>query len=462
MVESKKEKEGVAMPARTLTQGSITRQLIGLTLPLLLGNLIQQFYNTVDMMIVGQVAGETPFAAIGVAGSLMSLFTCLLIGFNMGCSILFANRFGAQDFDGLRHTLFTTGVILAGVTVLLTGLGLVFLDTLIALIQTPTELRADCRVYLFWILLGLAFTALYNLCATLLQALGKTQVTLLALAVAMVTNIGLDLLFVAVFQLSAAGAALATILAQCLSAVVCLVYLYKTFPQLRLTRRDMVLEKRCILQASSYGSVSALQQSSLYFGKLLVQSTVNAMGAAAVTAFTAASCVDNLILAFGDSGIAALAVFVAQNDGAHCDRRITQGIRQGWRLMMGTSAVLGLLVFVLRGQAMTLLVPEGNAQAVTAACQYLGIMCVCYLLAFWADTNQGYFRGSGHISYAFYVTLLQIGLRVLFTYLLPRELGVTAVAAATGLGWVAMIAAQTLLKRGLTRPRGSVKALETA
>lgn len=114
------------MPARTLTQGSITRQLIGLTLPLLLGNLIQQFYNTVDMMIVGQVAGETPFAAIGVAGSLMSLFTCLLIGFNMGCSILFANRFGAQDFDGLRHTLFTTGVILAGVTVLLTGLGLVF------------------------------------------------------------------------------------------------------------------------------------------------------------------------------------------------------------------------------------------------------------------------------------------------------------------------------------------------
>ena len=93
------------MPAHTLTQGGITRQLIGLTLPLLLGNLIQQFYNTVDMMIVGQVAGQTPFAAIGVAGSLMSLFTCLLIGFNMGCSILFANRFGARDFAGLRRTV---------------------------------------------------------------------------------------------------------------------------------------------------------------------------------------------------------------------------------------------------------------------------------------------------------------------------------------------------------------------
>ena len=273
------------MPARTLTQGSITRQLIGLTLPLLLGNLIQQFYNTVDMMIVGQVAGETPFAAIGVAGSLMSLFTCLLIGFNMGCSILFANRFGAQDFDGLRHTLFTTGVILAGVTVLLTGLGLVFLDTLIALIQTPIELRADCRVYLFWILLGLAFTALYNLCATLLQALGKTQVTLLALAVAMVTNIGLDVLFVAVFQLSAAGAALATILAQCLSAVVCLVYLYKTFPQLRLTRRDMVLEALSPpgQQLRFRVRLAAVQPvlASCWWAQ------INAMGAAAVTAFTA-------------------------------------------------------------------------------------------------------------------------------------------------------------------------------
>ena len=439
------------MPAQTLTQGSITRQLIGLTLPLLLGNLIQQFYNTVDMMIVGQVAGETPFAAVGVAGSLMSLFTCLLIGFSMGCSILFANRFGAQDFAGLRRTLFTTGVILAGVTVLLTGAGLLFLDTLIALIQTPMELRADCRAYLFWILIGLAFTALYNLCATLLQALGKTQVTLLALAVAMVSNILLDLLFVAGFQLSSVGAALATILAQCLSALVCLIYLWKTFPQLHLTRQDMILQKSCLLQASSYGSVSALQQSSLYFGKLLIQSAVNAMGAAAVTAFTAASCVDNLILAFGDSGIAALAVFVAQNDGAHCDKRITQGVRQGWRLMMGTSAVLGLILFLLRKQAMALLVPAGNAQAVTAACQYLGVMCVCYLLAFWADTNQGYFRGSGHISYAFYVTLLQIGLRVLFTYLLPSELGLTAVAAATGLGWVAMITLQTVLKRCLTR-----------
>lgn len=129
------------------------------------------------------------------------MFTCLLIGFNMGCSILFANRFGARDFAGLRRTVFTTGVILAGVTVLLTGVGLMCLDTVITLIQTPAELRGDCREYLFWILLGLAFTALYNLCATLLQALGKTQVTLLALTVAMVSNIGLDLLFVAGFQL---------------------------------------------------------------------------------------------------------------------------------------------------------------------------------------------------------------------------------------------------------------------
>ena len=450
------------MPAHTLTQGGITRQLIGLTLPLLLGNLIQQFYNTVDMMIVGQVAGQTPFAAIGVAGSLMSLFTCLLIGFNMGCSILFANRFGARDFAGLRRTVFTTGVILAGVTVLLTGVGLMCLDTVITLIQTPAELRADCRGYLFWILLGLAFTALYNLCATLLQALGKTQVTLLALTVAMVSNIGLDLLFVAGFQLSAAGAALATVLAQGLSALVCLVYLYKAFPQLRLTRQERALEQRCFLQASSYGAVSALQQSSLYLGKLLVQSAVNAMGAAAVTAFTAAGCVDNLILAFGDSGIAALAVFVAQNGGAHCQTRITQGIRQGGRLMIGTSVVLGTAVFLLRKQVMGLLVPEGNAQAVTAACQYLGIMCVCYLLAFWADTNQGYFRGSGHIRYAFYVTLLQIVLRVLFTYLLPAELGVTAVAAATGLGWVAMIALQTLLKRSLCHWEGRQRAFKTA
>lgn len=437
------------MTLQTLTQGSIPHQLIHLTLPLLLGNLIQQFYNTVDMMIVGKVAGDTPFAAIGVAGSVMHLFACLLIGFCLGCSILFANRFGAQDFPRLRQYIFTTGVILTGITIVLSGAGLLFLPEIVDLIRTPAELQSDCTAYLFWILLGLGFTSLYNLCAMLLQALGKTQITLLALAAAMVSNICLDLLLVAVFQMGSVGAALATILAQLFSALVCLVYILRRFPQLCLRRADLVFRKDLFTQVTSYGSVSALQQSSLYFGKLLVQSAINAMGTAVVTAYTAACCLENLVLAFGDSGAAALAVFIAQNDGAHCDKRIAQGLRQGWRLMLGTSVVLGLLLFLGRFVTMGLLISAKNTQALLEASRYLGVMCVLYPLAFWANHNQGFFRGSGHISCAFFATILQISLRVLCTYLLPREWHLLAVSVATALGWVVMISFQHLLRHHL-------------
>lgn len=443
----------------TLTHGSIPRQLIRLALPLLLGNLIQQFYNTADMMIVGRAAGAVPFAAIGVAGSVMHLFTYLLMGFTLGCSILFANRFGAEDFSSLRRTFFTTGVILAGLTLTLTALGLCFLRPLLALIHTPAELLEDCARYLTWIFLGLIFTALYNLCATLLQALGRTQITLLALAAAMCVNISLDLLFVARFHLGSMGAALATVLAQLISALVCLFYLLHAFPQLRLTRKDLVFQRELFLQAGQYGSASALQQSSLYLGKLLVQSAINAMGAEVVTAFTAACCLENLILAFGDSGAAALAVFVAQNDGAHCDSRMAQGLKQGRRLMAGVGIALGALLFLGRGQAMALLLSMEHTQVLGAASNYLGVMCVLYLLSFLGNTNQGYFRGSGHINCAFCATMVQILIRVLLTYLLPQQWGLLTVAAATGLGWVAMLVTQHLLYRRAmtTTPAGRLK-----
>lgn len=431
----------------TLTQGSIDRQLIQLALPLLAGNLIQQFYNTVDMMIVGKAAGDGAFSAIGVAGSVMHLFTYLLIGLSVGFSILYANAYGAEDYSGLRKYLFTTGVISAGVTLTLSAGGLLFLRPILGLIRTPAELQADCARYLIWIFAGLFFTCLYNLLASLLRAMGRTSVTLYALAAAMVCNIGLDLLLVAGLRMGVTGAALATVLSQALSALLCGGYLFWRYPELRLTRRDLVFQRSLFRQSAQYGAMSALQQSSLYCGKLLVQSAINAMGTVAITAYTAASCIENLFLAFGDSGAAALSVFVAQNAGARQPDRMREGMRRGLRLMMGTSVVLSLLLVFLRQPALSLLISAGNTAALQAAGDYLKVMCLLYLLSFWGNSFQGYFRGLGRISTAFCATLLQITLRVLFTYLFPAEWGLRSVALATGLGWCAMILFQEWVSR---------------
>ena len=205
--------------------------------------------------------------------------------------------------------------------------------------------------------------------------------------------------------------------------------------------------------------MSALQESSLYCGKLLVQSAVNAMGPAAITAFTAASCIENLFLAFGNSGADALSVFVAQNQGARQPERVREGMRRGLRLLLVTSVALSLLLAFLRQPALSLLISAGNSAALQAASSYLGAMCLLYILSFWANGYQGYFRGLGRISAAFCGTLLQITLRVVFTYLFPASWGLLSVALATGLGWVVMIAFQTCLSRRLT---ARVMALRSA
>lgn len=447
------------MKNATLTRGKIDRQLIGLALPLLAGSLVQQFYNTVDMMIVSRAAGDNAFAAVGVASSVMNLFFYLLVGLTLGFSILYANAYGAEDFPRLRKYCFTTGVISVGVTLALSGGGLLFLQPILTMIQTPAELQGDCARYLSWIFAGLIFTCLYNLLAALLRAVGRTAVTLYALAAAMVCNIGLDLFLVAGLRLGVAGAAAATVSAQALSALLCGGYLFRHYPQLRLTRQDLVFQRHLFRQSVQYGSVSALQESSLYCGKLLVQSAVNAMGPAAITAFTAASCIENLFLAFGNSGADALSVFVAQNQGARQPERVREGMRRGLRLLLVTSVALSLLLAFLRQPALSLLISVGNSAALQAASSYLGAMCLLYILSFWANGYQGYFRGLGRISAAFCGTLLQITLRVVFTYLFPASWGLLSVALATGLGWVVMIAFQTCLSRRLT---ARVMALRSA
>ena len=188
-----------------LTEGNITRQLIILALPLLAGNIIQQFYNTVDMIIVGKFVGDNAFGAIGICGSVFNLFTCILIGLNMGFAILYANHYGAGDYDKLRKTIFATVAIGVTVAVLLSLGGIFFLEPILTLIRTPETMMDDCRIYLFWGVLGLIFAFFYNSFAAMLRAIGKTDITFWVLIISMVTNIILDYTLVAVSTLLCLG-----------------------------------------------------------------------------------------------------------------------------------------------------------------------------------------------------------------------------------------------------------------
>lgn len=427
-----------------LTEGNITKQIIKLAFPLLIGNIIQQFYNTINMMIVGRYVGEDAFASVGVSGSVMNLFIAIIIGLCVGFSILYANSYGAENYEKLRRTIFLTAAIGMSMTVVLSFIGFIFVKPILHAIQTPENLFSDSVIYLRIIFAGMIFCLFYNLQSSVLQALGKSDVMLFVLLISMCSNIFLNYFFVAMLGMEVMGAALATVLSQAISSLLCFLYIVRHLPVLHIKRQDIVWDKKLFVTSFQFGMTSSLQQSSLFFGKLLVQSAINALGTAAVMAYTADICIEQLVLAFGDSGAAAVAVFVAQNHGHNEKERVKDGLKHGMKLMVVTGLVLSIILFIAKPWALSLLISEENLQVTKIALGYLSIMCIFYPLSFAANSFQGYFRGIGMIHLAFGATLSQIIIRVILTYNLTALMQLNAVSVATGIGWIAMITIQIM------------------
>ena len=299
-----------------LTSGPITSQLIQLCLPLLAANVLQQLYNIINSLVVTYYIGGDAFAALGVAESVMNLFIFVITGACMGSSVLVAQFFGEQNFPRLRQQLFVSGVLIGGAVVAAVSLTLLFLNPLLQLIQTPDDLMGYVTDYLRIILGGMIFTFAYNYLAATLRAIGNTQAALFFLLISLVYNLAAAWVLVALLDLGIQGTALATSSAQLLSALLCLIYIWKKQSFLIFRRCDMRMDTFLMRQTISYGAVAALQQSSLYLGKLMVQSAVNGISNAAISAFTATTRIENFSMAFGNSGCEAIAIFVAQNQGA--------------------------------------------------------------------------------------------------------------------------------------------------
>ena len=392
------------METAALTRGSIPPQLVSLALPLIFGNILQQLYNTIDAMVIGRFAGETAFAAIGVAGTVMNLFLFLLSGCCTGISVLFAQQYGSRDLAGFRQEGFLASVF---------G--------------------------------GLLATFFYNLCAAALRSVGDTRSALLALLAAMAANLALDLLFVARLGMGIAGAAWATVLAQLLSVALCLLYLARRYPQLLFRREDRRLDRGLLRRTVSYGAVSALHQSSLYIGKLLVQGAVNSMGTPMISAYTATTRIEGFANSFGDSGAQAVSVFTAQNTGAGEERRVREGFRTSFLMMLALGAVMSVLLYAAAPAAIALLAGETSSFTQTNGVAYLRMVGCFYILCFLGNTFVGYFRGRGQVTVPVYGTIIQISARVILSYALIRPMGLSGVALATGLGWVLVVSFHSLM-----------------
>ncbi len=430
-----------------LTQGSIPQQLIWLTLPLICGNILQQLYNTVDAFIIGRFLGSTAFGAVGVAGTVMNLFIFILSGCCTGIAVLFAQCYGSRDLAAFRREGFQALVFGLSVTVVLGLGGLTLLEPLLALIQTPENIEHLVTEYLTVIFLGLPVTFLYNLGSAALRAAGNTLAALFPLMAATALNVGLDILFVGGFSMGIAGAAVATVLAQGFAALLALGYLRWRMPQLLFGREDLHLDWDMLRRTASFGLVSALQQSAVYIGKLLVQGAVNSMGNEAINAYTAATRIEGFASSFGDSGAEAVSVFVAQNTGAGEKKRVKRGFFTGMALMIALGLTMSLIMFVGARASLTLMLGESGLDALEGGMAYLRLIALVYVMCFIGSAYVGLYRGIGWVSVPVIGSSLQITIRVILAYALADSWGVAGVALATGIGWSAIITYQTVLYR---------------
>ncbi|MDL2264716.1 polysaccharide biosynthesis C-terminal domain-containing protein [Synergistaceae bacterium OttesenSCG-928-I11] len=432
------------------TDGSrrdIAGQLVSLALPLLIGNIFQQFYNIASSLIVGRFIGEAAFAAVGVAGSVMNLYIFVLNGACVGVTVVLASLYGGGDLRTLRKGIFVASVAGTIFTLLLSAASVVSLPLVIRAIQTPLEIQGYIEQYLNVILGGLLATFLYNLCAGVLRAVGNTRAALYVLVVSVVFNALLTFVLIGGLEHGIAGAAWATVVSQLLSVVLCVVYIAKKMPFLVVGREDMRFDAAILKKTAHYASVSALHQSSLYIGKMLVQGTVNTLGTATIAAYTAAGRIEGIAAAFADSGGESVSIFSAHKTGARNPALARRGFWVGFAILGALGVFVALAIYVFARPCVALFMGGDafGALALHEGAAYLRIMSYFYILSFVGNAFVGYFRGSGRINIPFIGSTLQISLRVIFSYLLVSRMGLSAVALATGIGWSAIVMFQSLV-----------------
>lgn len=452
MKNALKTNPDTARDASGLLEGSIRRELIWLALPLLFSNILQQFYNTADSLIIARYLGSDAFASTGISGSLMNLFLFVSSGFCVGISVILAQAYGNGDRSAFRQKFFLSLVTGSALTLLITAVSILLLNPLLRLIKTPDELLGYCRTYMIIILTGLLASYLYNFFASVLRAVGNTKVSLYFLVVSVAANVFLDVLLVAVLRMGIAGAALATVAAQLFSALGCLLYLRKMYPLLICRREDVCFRLPLFRQIMRFGMISALHQSSLYIGKIMVQGIVNTLGTGGIAAYAAAARIEGIVNSFGDSGAQAVSIFVSQNYGAGNSRRVQEGFRHGLFLLTALGLAASFVMFLSSSACLKLFLGHSNDTAINYGMEYLKLISVFYVLCFIGNNFVGYFRGVGRVMVPFAGTTMHLTLRVILSWVLVPSMGLAGVAAATGAGWILVVSYQIFTKYVLSPP----------
>lgn len=422
---------------RDLTTGNITGNLLLFALPLMAGNVLQQFYNIVDTLIVGRALGSGALAAVGSAYTLMTFLTSILIGLCMGSSAYISILYGERKESSIRKSVFLSFLMIGAIAVLLNILVFAGLDLIIGLLRVPTEIYGQIREYLFYIFMGIPAAFLYNYFGNFMRAVGNSLAPLLFLGASVILNVILDILLVLVFPMGIRGAAVATVISQYVAGVGIWIYCRSSLPELLPGRQDMLWDRRVLKKIFHLSFLTCLQQSVMNFGILMVQGLVNSFGTVVMAGFAAAVKIDTVaympVQDFGN----AFSVFTAQNYGGKQEERIRKAIKSAVFCVFLFCGAVSALICIFAGPMMGIFVKAQDTAVIAVGIQYLRIEGAFYLGIGLLFLLYGYYRAIEKPGMSLILTICSLGIRVMLAYALAPVpgIGVTGIWAAIPIGW---------------------------
>ena len=422
---------------RDLTKGSVLKSMLLFSIPMILGDLLQQCYNIVDTLIVGQFLGKNALASVGSSFTLMTFITSIILGLCMGSGALFSIRYGQKDEKGLREDVCASFFFIALITFILTVISYIFLNQLSVFLHVPHEVWGDMKGYLIIIFIGIPAIFLYNYFASYLRAIGNSMIPLIFLAVSAILNIILDLFFVIVLKLGVEGAAIATVISQYLSGIGISIYSLMKNIQVRAIIKLQYFHLKRVHKVISFSVLTCIQQSVMNLGILMVQGLVNSFGTVVMAAFAAAVKIDAFaympVQDFGN----AFSTFIAQNYGAKEKMRIQSGLKSAVCLSMGFCIIISTIVCIFAKDLMTIFIDAKETEIIKEGVKYLKIEGAFYCGIGCLFLLYGLYRALGKPGMSVVLTIFSLGTHVVLAYVLSAipAIGVTGIWWSVPIGW---------------------------
>ena len=425
--------------ATSLTTGRPWRVILAFSIPLLLGNVVQQLYQFADAIVVGRHLGVTSLAAVGATGSLLFLLLGFAWGLTSGFAIPIAQAFGARDDAAVRRSV-ATGVLLSAITSVILTVGAPLLaGPILALLQTPLELMPEATIFTQISFLGASATMFFNYLSAIIRAIGDSKTPLVFLTIACALNVALVVLMVGPLEWGVGGAALATVVAQAVSVALCLEFVRRRLPMLHLRRTDWRVSGADIAEHLRLGLPMGFQASIIAIGTLTVQVALNTLGADAVAAYTTGSRVDSLAVALLSSLGLAVSMYAAQNHGGRRPDRIRRGVVEATWMAVGAGLVLGGLLIAFGAPMVRLFIGDGSDDVVDLAHRMLIINGCGYWALGMLFVLRGALQGLGHTLVPTATGVIELVMRVGAAVVLGALIGFDGVALSNPLAWVGAI-----------------------